>query len=57
MCIRDRTITYSGYNGDGTNLGHETITIAGTLTDDLTMKAYGYAAGDAEVSYAWGVDL
>ena len=51
------TIVYSGYNGDGTNYGHETITISGTLTSDLTMKAYGYAAGDAEVSYAWGVKL
>ncbi len=51
------TIVYSGYNGDGTNYGNETITISGTLTSDLTMKAFGYAAGDAEVSYAWGADL
>lgn len=51
------TITYSGYNGDGTNYGHETLTISGTLGSDLTMKAFGYAAGDAEVTYAWGVAL
>ena len=49
------TITYSGYNGDGTNFGYEYITISGTLTSDLTMKAYGYASGTAEVEYAWGV--
>ena len=53
----DLTIVWSGYNGDGTNPGNETITISGTLSSDLTMKAFGYAAGDAEVSYAWGVDL
>jgi len=49
------TVIYSGYNGDGTNLGHEYIVIQGTLTKDLTMKAYGYKAGDAQVDYFWGL--
>jgi hypothetical protein len=49
------TVHYSGYNGDGTNLGHEYIVIEGTLTKDLTMKAFGYKAGDAQVDYFWGL--
>ena len=46
------TITYSGYNGDGTNYGNEFITVKVTATP-LTMKAFGYAAGEAQVDYAW----
>lgn len=49
-------ITWSGYNGDGTNLGNEYIHIQGNVAADLTMKAFGYAEGDAQVDYAWGVD-
>ena len=48
------SIGYSGYNGDGTNLGNEYITISGTLGSDLTMKAFGYASGNAQVDYSWG---
>jgi hypothetical protein len=50
------TITYSGYNGDGTNYGHEYITVEGAVTTELKMTAFGYAAGDAFVEYAWGMD-
>ena len=39
------TITYSGYNGDGTNYGNEFITVKGEVATPLTMKAFGYAAG------------
>ncbi|MBD88716.1 MAG: hypothetical protein CL940_00065 [Deltaproteobacteria bacterium] len=49
------TVHYSGYNGDGTGLGMEYITVEGTVSVDLTMKAYGYAAGDAQVDYFWGL--
>ena len=49
------TVIYSGYNGDGTNYGNEYIVIQGALTKDLTMKAYGYKAGDAKVDYFWGL--
>ena len=52
---KEMTITYSGYNGDGTNYGNEFITVKGTVSTPLTMKAFGYAAGQATVEYAWGV--
>ena len=47
-------IEWSGYNGDGTGLGHEYIKITGETTCNLTMKAYGYKAGYAKVHYEWG---
>ncbi len=47
-------IEWSGYNGDGTGLGHEYIKITGDTTCNLTMKAYGYKAGYAKVHYEWG---
>jgi hypothetical protein len=50
------TVTYSGYNGNGTNLGHEFISIEGELQSEFTMKAFGYQTGTADVKYAWGVD-
>lgn len=46
-------ISYSGYNGDGKNYGHEQIKILGTLQTGLGMKAYGYAEGMASISYYW----
>ena len=52
---KDMIITYSGYNGDGTNYGNEFITVKGTVATPLTMKAFGYAAGEAQVDYAWGL--
>jgi len=48
------TIEWSGYNGDGTGVGHEYIKITGNTTRNLTMKAYGYQAGYAVVEYSWG---
>lgn len=47
-------IEWSGYNGDGTNLGHEYIKITGETSKNLTMKAFGYASGLATVNYSWG---
>jgi pathogenesis-related protein 1 len=49
-------IEWSGYNGDGENLGHEYIKIKGETTCNLTMKAYGYDSGYAKVHYEWGGD-
>ena len=46
-------ITWSGYNGDGTNLGHEYIKLEGETSTTFVMKAYGYAAGAAQVDYKW----
>jgi hypothetical protein len=51
---QDMKIEWSGYNGDGSGLGHEYIRITGATTRNLTMKAYGYQSGYAEVHYEWG---
>jgi hypothetical protein len=56
MTYKGMTITWSGYNGVDGLLGHEFITVEGEVSTDLTMKAYGYAAGDAQVNYSWGLD-
>ncbi len=49
------TIEWSGYNGGGVGLlGHEYIKITGKTTRNLTMMAYGYQAGYAQVDYSWG---
>ena len=56
LTYKGMEIEWSGYNGDGENLGHEYITVKGEVTTDLTMKAFGYAEGDAQVKYAWGLD-
>jgi len=52
---RDMTVRYSGYNGIDGNWGRERIEVFGTTTTTLTVQAYGYMSGYADVSYAWGV--
>ncbi len=49
------TITYSGYNGRGGNWGREDIRIDGRVTRPLTMRAFGYQSGVANVTYEWGL--
>merc|ERR1712093_445208 len=53
-------VTYSGYNGVTSggkmNLGHEFIKIKGKASVPLVMKAFGFAAGKAHVTYRWGAD-
>ncbi|MCB9678992.1 MAG: hypothetical protein H6737_28080 [Alphaproteobacteria bacterium] len=51
------TIWYSGYNGVNGNWGHETIEIYGEVPNDLTMLAYGYEDGTADVIYEWGLGV
>ena len=46
-------ITYSGYDGLYGYKGHESISIKGTTPTETTMKAFGYHAGHAIVSYSW----
>ena len=46
-------IEYSGYDGVGGQKGHEYIEIEGTTNRDFVMKAFGYAAGLAQVDYRW----
>ncbi|MCO4745366.1 MAG: hypothetical protein KC912_11305 [Proteobacteria bacterium] len=45
---------YSGYNGVDGDYGNEWVRIHGLLNDNVTMKAYGYGAGDANVTYSYG---
>lgn len=47
------SVKYSGYNGDGTGLGNEYITLTGVTANRFLIKAYGFAAGTAAVSYSW----
>ncbi|MEC8052450.1 MAG: metallophosphoesterase [Myxococcota bacterium] len=47
------TIRYSGYNGLNGDLGYEVIEISGDLGRSFELRAFGYAAGNAEVSYSW----
>ena len=54
---RSRTYKYSGYYGDGSNYGNEHVTIEGVLNTDLSMRAYGYAAGTFEVGYEYYEDV
>ena len=44
---------YSGYNGNGTDLGHEWIRINGETNRPLTMSAFGYRPGEAVVNYSF----
>ena len=53
---KNMSITWSGYNGDGTGQGNEYIEITGEVSTKLAMKAYGYQAGTAKVDYSWGGD-
>lgn len=49
-------IQYSGYHGEqrpGT-YGREYIFLQGTLERTLTLKAFGYTSGTAQVVYQWG---
>lgn len=47
------SITYSGYNGDGVNLGNEYVQFNDATSNEYTMYAYGYASGVAKVDYSW----
>ena len=47
------TIRYSGYNGLNGELGYEVIEISGDLSRSFELRAFGYAAGNAEVNYSW----
>ncbi|MFT7622262.1 MAG: hypothetical protein ACI9WU_001430 [Myxococcota bacterium] len=49
------TYCYSGFNGGQTigTFGNEWIEIHGVTNRELIMRAYGYAAGVAQVTYSW----
>ena len=46
-------ITYSGYEGDGTNPGNEFIEFSDATNRAYTMKVFGFSSGYAQVSYKW----
>ena len=48
-------IEWSGYEGTGGNFGHEYIKIRGIISKELTMKAFAFQYGTADVIYEWGV--
>merc|ERR1711981_686678 len=50
------TIEYSGYNGQNGKLGHEYVKLKGKSSESLTIQAYAYRAGTANVDYSWGAD-
>ena len=45
----------SGWAGVSGQYGNEYITISGDVPAELTMRVYGYKAGDAELRYSWGL--
>ena len=51
------SIEWSGYDGVDGQKGHEYIKITGKTTEKLTMKVYGYQAGNASVDYKWGDNI
>ena len=54
--IQNRNYEYSGYDGDGRSKGNEYIRLSGVSNTELSMKAYGYAAGNAIVTYSYYED-
>ncbi len=50
-------IVWSGYNGIQGDWGHESIEIVGAVTRPLTMRAFGFQSGDADVTYSWGAGV
>lgn len=47
------TYRYSGYNGQGGQQGYEFIEVVGETNRNVVMRAFGYAAGQALVTYSW----
>ena len=50
------TYLYSGYDGSSGEKGNEYVRVKGVSNTKLSMKAYGYAAGTAIVSYSYYED-
>lgn len=57
VTYRGATIRYSGYNRIDGDWGHEQIEALGRVPTDLTMFAYSYQSGRAQVTYEWGVGV
>ena len=46
-------ITWSGYLGDGSGAGNETLKIQGITESDLALRIYSYEGGAARVDMTW----
>jgi len=46
-------VTYSGYSGQNNKQGHELITVNDATPTAMTIKVFGYEAGEAVVNYSW----
>jgi hypothetical protein len=53
MQSQDRRYEYSGYEGVDGHFGQEFVQIRGDTNTVLAMKAFGYAAGNATVTYTY----
>ena len=53
---KNLTYTYSGYDGVKGNKGNEYLSVSGLTNTMLNMKAFGYASGEALVSYSYYED-
>jgi hypothetical protein len=54
---KDLLYEYSGYNGVDGEAGNEYVTVNGIGNLELTMRAYGYAAGKSHVAYSYYEDF
>lgn len=55
LSYKGMTLEWSGWAGVSGQYGNEYITISGDVPAELTMRVYGYKAGDAELRYSWGL--
>ena len=51
--FKDVQVSYSGYAGVAGEKGNEYIEIIGKTPEKMTMKAFGFEAGVAHVTYSW----
>lgn len=56
IVYKGMTVKYSGFQGDGTNFGHEYIEIEGESSVRMMMKVWAMDPGSATVKYSWGED-
>ena len=50
---KEDTITYSGYDGVGSNPGNEFVQFDGFTNRDYLIRVYGFDSGFSQVSYEW----
>ena len=53
---KNRKYEYSGYDGQNGEKGNEFLRLTGVSNTKLAMKAFGYASGDAIITYSYYED-